>query len=148
MARVEPTFGGADLADTAVASSGTRSGTRRSRPAASLKSWIYPGLLLAAIFIGVAWAAFHFGVIGQSEGAAPSVILPKALIFGGLGLVFFAQLLGVALLFGVSVVKGMLGFFVPGYWLFALRREGMYWGVVGMLMLGFVVYALGIVLAS
>jgi hypothetical protein len=72
----------------------------------------------------------------------------KYLIPLGFGLVVVAQIVGVILVFGKSLGKGLLSVVVPGYFIFALRREGLYWKVVGAWLLGILFIVAGTLVYS
>lgn len=58
-------------------------------------------------------------------------ILGKVLILGGLIIVIASQIVGTFLVFRISAMKGFLSLVVPGYFLFALKRGGLYFSVIG-----------------
>jgi len=62
----------------------------------------------------------------------------------GIVLAIGAQLVGAAIAFRSSVLKGVLSLLVPGYILIVLRREGMYGKIVGSWVAGI----LGMVIAT
>ncbi len=72
----------------------------------------------------------------------------KYLIPLGFGLVVVTQIVGVILVFGKSIGKGLLSVVVPGYFIFALRREGLYWKVVGAWHLGILFIVAGTLVYS
>ena len=67
----------------------------------------------------------------------------SGIILFGLATVMLSQLWGAIMVFSVSILKGILSLLIPGYFLFALRREGMYGRVVGSWGLGIVCMAIG-----
>jgi hypothetical protein len=66
----------------------------------------------------------------------------------GFGITVLAQLVGAALVFRASIVRGMLSLVIPGYIFFALKRRGLYKAVVGVWSLGLLVVVVGGVLVS
>jgi hypothetical protein len=74
--------------------------------------------------------------------------LGTAVILLGMAIVILAQIVGAILVFRVSILKGVLSLIVPGYFLFALRREGLYGRVVGAWVVGIVGLAVGTIMLS
>lgn len=66
----------------------------------------------------------------------------------GMAIVILAQIVGAILVFRVSVLKGLLSLTLPGYFLFALRRQGIYNKVVGGWGIGILGLAIGTILLS
>ncbi len=75
-------------------------------------------------------------------------ILGKILILGGFGIIIISQLIGTLLVFKASVIKGFLSLVVPGYFLFALKREGLYIPIIGFWVLGVLCVAFGTIAMS
>ena len=44
----------------------------------------------------------------------------------GMTIIILAQIVGAIMVFNVSFLKGVFSLTIPGYFLFVLRREGMY----------------------
>jgi hypothetical protein len=91
-------------------------------------------LLISAALIGSA-------LYGASESG-------RYLILGGMLVLLLSQVLGFALLLACDVGKAIIALVVPGYGLFALRREGHYLLVVGAYCTGALALAMGTILLS
>ena len=74
--------------------------------------------------------------------------LGSTVILLGMAIALLAQIVGAILVFRVSILKGVLSFIVPGYFLFALRREGLYGRIVGAWALGILGVAAGTIILS
>jgi hypothetical protein len=72
----------------------------------------------------------------------------SGIILFGLAAVMLSQLWGAIMVFSVSILKGILSLIIPGYFLFALRREGMYARIVGSWGLGILCMAIGTIVLS
>lgn len=66
----------------------------------------------------------------------------------GMAIVLLAQIVGAILVFNSSVVKGLFSLTIPGYFLFALRRQGIYNKVVGSWGIGILGMVVGTILLS
>ena len=75
-------------------------------------------------------------------------ILGKILIFGGFTIVIVSQLVGTFLVFRISAMKGFLSLVVPGYFLFVLKRGGLYLPVIGFWALGVLCVVFGTISMS
>jgi hypothetical protein len=74
--------------------------------------------------------------------------LGTALILGGMALAAIAQVVGAIKILNVNVAMGVLSLIVPGYFLFALRRHGIYRQVVGAWLIGILGLAIGTIIVS
>jgi hypothetical protein len=74
--------------------------------------------------------------------------LGTSVILLGVAVAYIAQLVGAIVVFRASILKGVLSLIIPGYFLFALRRERVYGKVVGAWALGIFGLALGTVILS
>jgi hypothetical protein len=71
-----------------------------------------------------------------------------AIILLGIAVMIIAQIVGAILVFRTDILKGALSLIVPGYFLFALKREGLYGKIVGAWVIGIAGYALGTIILS
>lgn len=69
-------------------------------------------------------------------------------LIAGMAIAFLAQIAGAILVFRSSIVKGLLSLTIPGYFLFALRRQGIYKQVVGSWGVGILGMIMGTILMS
>lgn len=69
-------------------------------------------------------------------------------ILFGMTITILAQIVGAIMVFNVSFLKGVLSLTIPGYFLFALRREGMYRQIIGSWSLGLFCLVIGTVILS
>jgi hypothetical protein len=74
--------------------------------------------------------------------------LGTTVILLGMAIAFLAQIVGAILVFRISILKGVLSLIVPGYFLFALRREGLYGRIVGAWAIGIAGLAVGTIMLS
>jgi hypothetical protein len=74
--------------------------------------------------------------------------LATAMILLGIAVAFLAQIVGAILVFRASILKGVLSLLIPGYFLFALRRQGLYNSVMGFWLAGILGLAVGTVMLS
>ncbi|MEZ5464711.1 MAG: hypothetical protein R3F22_05675 [Lysobacteraceae bacterium] len=58
------------------------------------------------------------------------------LILGGFLIALLAQLMGAVMAFRGGAKEGILSLLIPGYVLFALKRSGGYWLMVGIYFIG------------
>ena len=66
----------------------------------------------------------------------------------GIAVAYLAQIVGAILVFRASVLKGVLSLFIPGYFLFALKRQGLYRPVVGVWVAGIAGLVFGTIVLS
>ena len=71
-----------------------------------------------------------------------------ASIMVGIAVAYFAQIVGAILVFRTSIFKGVLSLFVPGYFLFALKRQGHYKAVVAVWAAGLAGLVVGTIILS
>lgn len=74
--------------------------------------------------------------------------LGTVIILLGMAVAFIAQIAGAILVFRISILKGFLSLIRPGYFLFALKREGLYGKIVGARVFGIIGYAIGTIMLS
>lgn len=74
--------------------------------------------------------------------------LGTTVILLGMAIAFLAQIVGAILVFRISILKGVLSLIVPGYFLFALRRGGLYGRIVGAWAVGIAGLAAGTIMLS
>ncbi len=74
--------------------------------------------------------------------------LGKFLIVSGFLVTIVSQLVGAFLSFRLSVIKGVLSIFIPGYLLLAMHRSGHYRSIVGAWCFGVVAAIIGVILLS
>ena len=69
-------------------------------------------------------------------------------IMVGIAVAVLAQLVGALLVFRMSILKGVFSLLIPGYFLFALMRQGLYKPVVGAWLAGIIGMVVGTVILS
>jgi hypothetical protein len=74
--------------------------------------------------------------------------IAEVMLLGGMAITCFAQIIGMVLVVRLSILKGVLSLVVPGYFLFILRHNGIYWKVVGLWLAGIMGIVLGTILLS
>jgi hypothetical protein len=72
----------------------------------------------------------------------------SGVILLGMTIIILAQIVGAIMVFNVSFIKGLFSLTIPGYFLFALRREGMYRQIIGSWLFGILCLAIGTVILS
>jgi hypothetical protein len=72
----------------------------------------------------------------------------SGIILFGFAIMILAQIVGAIMVFGVSILKGIFSLVIPGYFLFILRREGMYGPVIGSWAFGIFCMVIGTAVLS
>jgi hypothetical protein len=104
-----------------------------------IRKRIGTGVLLVSMLIAVVGVA----ILGAGVEATG-----RFLVLAGMLLTFVAQIAGVILLKEKDSLKAILALLMPGYFCFALKREGYYGWVVGSFMLGLAGFVSGTLLLS
>lgn len=74
--------------------------------------------------------------------------IAKVLILSGMALSMLAQIVGMFLIFSVSVMKAFFCLIIPGYIFLALKQHGYYKQVIGTWLLGVVLLVIGMSILS
>ena len=72
----------------------------------------------------------------------------SGMLLFGIAIIILAQIAGSIMVFSVNILKGILSLIVPGYFLFALRREGMYGRIIGGWAFGILCMVIGTIILS
>lgn len=147
MPRIDPTIGSFDLSyDPSSDEARAAAKARRSRKA--VKAWIQT-LLLFAVLIAVCYgAAWYGGVLPEQFQPGAPQLFARVLVVVGFALVIGMQIAGSLVLFNYGFVRGALAFLLPGYFMIALKRSGIYWQIMGPWCFGIVMIIAGTILLS
>jgi len=74
--------------------------------------------------------------------------LGTASLAAGMAVAFLAQVVGAVLIFRTNTLHGVLSLVVPGYFLFALKRQGLYKPVIGTWLVGVLGVVAGTIILS
>lgn len=74
--------------------------------------------------------------------------LGTASIMIGITVAFLAEIVGAILVFTTNPLQGVLSLFIPGYFLFALKRQNLYKPVVGVWFAGILGMVVGTIILA
>lgn len=147
MPRIEPTIGSFDLSyDPASDEARAAAKTRRARKA--VKAWFLTVLLFAGLIAVCYGAAWYGGMLPEQFAPGAPQLLARFLVIAGFALVVGMQIAGSLVLFNYGFERGALAFLLPGYFMIALKRSGIYWQIMGPWCLGIVMIIAGTILLS
>ena len=69
-------------------------------------------------------------------------------ILAGISLAYLAEIIGAIFVFRQGILEGVLSLLIPGYFLFALRRQRLYGSVVGTWLAGILGLVVGTMILS
>jgi hypothetical protein len=147
MKRIEPTLGSLDLTIDPAEQERAILRARKRRFRSAVVSWSVVFLLTATLLGGALAAAISGGALVYPDDFQ-WVNLPGKLVVVGFALAFLTQIVAAILAFRVSFLAGALSLLVPGYLFFCLRRQGDFWPLAAVWLLGLAMVTTGTMLLS
>lgn len=141
--RIEPKLGDLELKVDPVQLAEAHRSQAKLKQRASVRDGFFTLLLYLVIVALCYWLALKLGWLPLAGDPEGRLTIPTLIILGGFLLAMAAQAIGMLMLFGRSLVDGILALILPGYFCFALERNGLYRSIIGTWMLGLLLIAAG-----
>jgi hypothetical protein len=141
--RIEPTLGDLELKVDPIQLAETHRAQEKLKRRTTLRDGFFTSLLYLAILAGCYWLALKIGLLPLAGDVVGRLTIPAVMILIGFSLAIGAQGVGMVMLFRRSFIDGVLALLLPGYFLFALERNGLYRSIVGVWALGLLLIAAG-----